>query len=512
MTQVISPPSSTENEKIILGCMLNKTEYLKLGSDRLKEDDFQDPNNRIIYSALKSFYDSDRPIGVQLINEELKKIGKSRAVGGPEYIASLTQYEYAETSAHFEEYISILKEMSVKTKLASGVQEIFRLATDPETNSEDIIYKYREHIENISISYSRTIPISSMESRLSYLKKNLEQSRGKEYLGLCQKTLPELDEKLSGLRKLLILAAAPNAGKTALTNQLVIDVLKAHPEACAIYFSLEMTEEDVLIRFLCNQTQIDYRTFVMGRNAKNGDLKGGKFFNEEDLKRISEAEEFLKGLSNRLQVIDKKQCPLLTSTQAIAYIEEVKAKTGCNRAIVVIDYLQVWPLNPQGKFFNENEIDKWRIGEALKIRNALNGDPIIVISEARKPQGEDKWGGSMSAVMGSARNTYSPDGVLLLSTLDFQDILAIWDTDGQISKHRKKSALVQKNPEAEVEKLMEYLEIKKISLLRLDLAKGRDGMEKFSTILEFHYQKNVFMPANFRKLKSESSNFHGKNK
>ena len=126
MTQVISPPSSTES--IILGCMLSNTEYLELGSDRLEEDDFQDPNHRIIYSILKRLFDSNRPADVHLVCKELENIGKLNAVGGPVYIASLSQY--AGTSAHFEEYISVLKEMSTKRNLASMGQDIFRLSTD----------------------------------------------------------------------------------------------------------------------------------------------------------------------------------------------------------------------------------------------------------------------------------------------------------------------------------------------------------------------------------------------
>lgn len=501
-TETKTPPNSKEAEMIVLGCMLASVGSLIISSEMLETDDFYYTEHKIIFTALKECFKQEKPADVHIIAEDLKRQDKLKTIGGVAYLTSLVQY--AGTAAHIEEYSELVREKSLLRKLIALAEKMKTAALNDPNDLSSCLDHYRESLDNLSSMKSHALPIPLMENHLEELDEKLKTLRGRTYLGLCQKTIPEIDEKFLGLRKLIVLAAAPNVGKTALTNQFVIDVLKNHPEACVVYFSLEMSIQDLLIRMLCNQTRMDYRKFVLGGDESNGALMKEAFFDEEEMKTIAEAETFLKSLKNRLQIVDREMCPFLTASQAISHIKDVKQRTGCERVFVVIDYLQVWPLNPQAKFFNENEIDKWRIGEAMKIRNAIDGDPIIVISEARKPQGEGKWGGDLSDVMGAARMTYSPDAVLLFSQLDFDELSTLWANDGKLRSKRKKGSQSQKAQDEDIERLYEYLESAGISICRLDMPKGRDGTQKFSILIEFHYRKNVFRAANFPKIKAES--------
>lgn len=509
--KVKEPPNSKESEMIVLGCMLTSIDFLSIGATSLVEDDFYYTQHQIIFSSLKTAYQAGKSADIHLVAEELMRRGKINEVGGIAYLTSLAQF--AGTSAYIEEYIDVLRGKSILRKMISIGQNMAQSALENPTDTYAVFDKFREEFNGILSTHVRKIPIPLMENCLEVLEEKLKTRRGKKYLGLCQKTIPEIDDKFLGLRKLIVLAAAPNVGKTALTNQFVIDVLKNHPEACVVYFSLEMGTDDLLIRMVCNQAQMDYRTFVLGSDAKNGGLIREAFFNASEMESIMEAEAFLKSLKNRLQIVDKELYPFLTASHAIAHIEAVKQRSQCERVFVVIDYLQVWPLNPQVKFFNENEIDKWRMGEAMKISKAIGEDPIIVISEARKPQGDNKWGGDMSDVMGAARMTYSPDAVLLFSQLGFQEFSNLWTNGGKLTRHQRKNAIEsQKAPEEDIQRLSEYLEHEGISICRLDMPKGRDGMQKFSILLEFLYRKNIFKEANFARIKAESMKYTGKSK
>ncbi len=410
------PPNSKEAEMMVLGCMLTSHPAFSVAINGLATDDFYFAEHKLIFDALHVLYSQDRPSDIHLVGEELKRQEKLKSVGGIGYLTTLAQY--AGTAAYIEEYVDLVKNKTLSRRLLALGESIQKKALENPDDPFLILDACREELDKLSANNASQLPIPFMEDRLLELEEKLKTLRGKKHLGLCQKTIQEIDDKLLGLRKLIVLAAAPNVGKTAITNQFVIDILKNHPESCVVYFSLEMTVEDLLIRTLCNQTQMDYKTFVLGSDQSGGMIRDA-FFSEMELTAINKAQIFLKSLRNRLQIVDKEMCPFLTASHAIAYINTVKQRTGCERVFVVIDYLQVWPLNPQVRFFNENEIDKWRMGEAMKIRDAINGDPIIVISEARKPQGDGKWGGDLSDVMGAARMTYSPDAVLLFSQLDF---------------------------------------------------------------------------------------------
>ena len=55
--------------------------------------------------------------------------------------------------------------------------------------------------------------------------------RGKP-LGISMSALPKLDQAIGGLRGLMVLAAAPNVGKTALAVQMGLDAVQSDPDAC----------------------------------------------------------------------------------------------------------------------------------------------------------------------------------------------------------------------------------------------------------------------------------------
>lgn len=197
-------------------------------------------------------------------------------------------------------------------------------------------------------------------------------------------------------------------------------------------------------------------------------------------------------------------CSSLNARTVSNYVEGLKVKTKCKRAIVIIDYLQVWPTDPTVRPLSEIEADKWRIGEMKKIRDALGGDPVIVISEARKPSSKDgKWGGDLSDVMGTARFTYTPDVVMLLLHLRPGDLVALWE---KYNLPSLKNACLDKGGEERGIVIENVLRDKGILLCKLIVPKVRDGMEQFTILLEFYFQRNEF-----RKFDSETLKEIGKN-
>lgn len=422
-----------------------------------------------------------------------------------------------------------LQEKSIKTRLAiDGLRATLGiLEIDPQTllQSEDRANleqisdgkKLLEHIEEYNhlleqikfaeeeekiskIEVKKQIQIISTDDRFKTHKEILEKYRGKKHLGLCVKTLDVFNGKMLGLRKLILLAAAPNVGKTALTIQLGKEVLLTEPDACLIYVSLEMDAEEIFTRMMLYHSGLDFDTYVLGSQQTNGENGYQNFFSQEELRKIDTATKIIEKIGDRLQIIDASTCSHFTADVIIKYIEELKSKTGCSRAIVIIDYLQVWPI-PEGlRFTSDVEADKWRIGEVKKIRDALNKvnqDPVIVISEARKPSNkEDTWGGDLSDVMGSARGTYTPDAVLFLSPLQPAQLTKLWE-------EKVMPEINYKDDEHQSDKdknLIGFLAHHGIAICSLKMPKGRDGMKKFNILLAFHFHKNKFEPIDWQSI------------
>ena len=127
--------------------------------------------------------------------------------------------------------------------------------------------------------------------------------------------------------------------------------------------------------------------------------------------------------------------------------------------------------------------------------NVEHQNPVIVISEARKPPDSDEvWGGDLSDIMGAAKNAYTPDAVLLLNPLQPKQLAALWDKysfpgftyEGVDNKKESNKPFPKDN------NIKEFLAHYGIALCTLKLPKARDGMKKFNTILAFHFQKNTF--------------------
>jgi hypothetical protein len=353
-------------------------------------------------------------------------------------------------------------------------------------------------------------PIVAISDRIKSHNELLNLYRGKKYLGLRVKTIGEFNEKLKGLRKLILLAAAPNVGKTALTIQLAQEVLSVEDDACLVYISLEMTSNEIFTRMNLCLSGLDFDTFVLGKEQIESENGRQPLFSPEELGKIEESTKRLEQIGDRLQIIDSATCPNLNSDAVINYIERLKTQTKCSRVIVIIDYLQVWPIPLGLRFSSDIEADKWRIGEIKKIRDAvnkINQDPVIVISESRKPSsGDDAWGGDLSDVMGSARGTYTPDAVLLLSALQPTQLKKLWG-DMKMPQITYKEDSNEHEDQKDPSNIKGFLARHGIAICNLKMPKARDGMKKFNTLLAFHFHKNKFAPINWLEIRMLASDF-----
>lgn len=500
MTKSKTIPNSKESEMMVLGCMLTSINSLNIAADLLDEAAFYHTEHKTIFQALKKAYKMEKPVDVHLICEELKRQDKLKDVGGAAYITTLAQY--AGTSAYIEEYVEIVKKKSVLRDTIDAGQEILKEALEDPENVDSLIENFSNKVKSLETRINKNLPIINIAERLKREEEFLKKHRGEKYLGLRVKTIEGFNENFLGLRGLILLAAAPNVGKTALMVQTAIEVLATEEDACLVFISLEMSEEQIFRRMLLNLSELNFGTFVFGSQKEEIDREErAAFFTFEELKRIESAENILKGFGDRLQIIDQSTCPYINARIVFNYVENLKQKTGTSRAIVIIDYLQVWPVNINSRFPSENEADKWRIGEMKKIRDALNEDPVIVISEARKPSGKDDlWGGDLSDVMGSARGTYTPDVVILFSQP--KAISQLW-------KDHNMPKVSEKEEESDGE-IISLLASHGMSICKLKVPKCRDGMTRFETYLIFHFKRNKFEKINWQSIMGLATEYNKK--
>lgn len=356
--------------------------------------------------------------------------------------------------------------------------------------------EYRDNVEKVGAEAARRLfddgmeqlrreghklraeEVLSVAEELEDHEERLQKWRGRDYIGLPQKTLPSLDDATLGLRGLMLLAAPPNVGKTALAVQLGTDVVVHNKDACFVFLSLEMTRWDMQTRIKCRLAEMDWKTLVFGDRRSTGDVS----FTPEQYGRLQKAERDLRTMGDRIIILDEKNFPQdgVTVEKIVREVQAVKARTGTTRAFVLVDYLQVFPI-PESEARNirtDLDADKWRIGAMRKLRDYLEDDAVMVISEARKPGSQgDKWGGNLADVMGSARGSYTPDMVFLFSPFTDDDLANEFGFKADPEKVKQKR---------------DSLQDQGVSLNKLIIAKGRDGVTRREIPLTFRFRQSSF--------------------
>jgi DNA primase catalytic core len=321
-------------------------------------------------------------------------------------------------------------------------------------------------------------PVRSLDEELPLLDSRLEKWRGKEFIGLPQRTIRELDDATSGLRGLMLLAAPPNVGKTALAVQIGMDVVEHNSDTCFLFLSLEMPRIDIYARMMGRWAEMDWKTLTFG-----SDKGEGVSYTLNEHLRLEEARKKFNTLGKRIRVLDETNFPNPTVDNIIAEVEALKASTNTSRVFVLVDYLQVWPISGSGA--SEIEQDKFRIGQMKTLKNRLGDEAVMVISEARKPSGQvgEKWGGALSDIMGSARGSYTPDIVFLFQPWTEVEVAGVWNLANSNGKITNQDAFQEK---------LDLLDSEGRCFHWLNIAKGRDGVTKKKIPLTFWYRQASF--------------------
>ena len=161
---------------------------------------------------------------------------------------------------------------------------------------------------------------------------------GSEIPGLST-GLHDLDRKINGLNKtdLILIAARPGMGKTAIALNICLNVAKTYEKTVA-FFSLEMSREQLVMRLLSTES------FVENQKLTTGHLE------DDDWSKLSIASSALS--QTDIRVDDN---PAIT-------VAEINAK--CRRldnlGLVLIDYLQLMTAAAPGKSGDNRVTDRQR--------------------------------------------------------------------------------------------------------------------------------------------------------
>jgi replicative DNA helicase len=341
MTEHAVETSSQELEMTILGSMINSQEHLESAQKAIKEDDFADIKNKIIFRAISETQKEKGVVDVTILGETLKKADKFQEVGGYSYLMDLSNF--AGTSAHVEAYCEDLRQLSVKRALINvhkSIADDLNNGVEPYKALERILTKVEDIKKNkpkADSLFSHLLDPTSEQEIIDEIRHTSSGARVGFKIG-------EIDLELPGGANTIV-AGPTGHGKTLLMINFNLGYLEKNPDKQVFFFSYEESRSAIATLFL--NTYANQDLSINNRKSIKSFFRDGHMQYVAENKRqeclrnfIPKKEEFFTQLisSGRLNIIYSDYY-VEELIEAIFFI-----KKNTNVGLITIDYIQLLKL------------------------------------------------------------------------------------------------------------------------------------------------------------------------
>jgi replicative DNA helicase len=384
-------PNNLDAERSVLGAILLDNNALNTAIESLRAEDFFLDQHRRVFTQMIALGEAQQAIDLITLTEELHRRGDLEASGGAPYLASLA--DGMPKVSNVEHYARIVKEKAMLRNLIHTTHNIQQRAFEGEDGADMILDNAESSIFLLAEDRVKAglIPVKDIvRDNFERLEKIFKE--GKSITGIPTGYV-ELDKLTSGLQpsELLILAARPSQGKTALALNLAENIAIRAGQPVAI-FSLEMSKESLLQRLVASVAQIDAHKFRTGH------------LNRNDWTSMTEA---LGVISNAPLWVD--DAGSISVLEIGAKARRLKRDKGLS--LLIVDYLQL--ITARGRFGNRQE-------EVASISRGLKGlakelqIPVLVLSQLTRAPERDERGPQLSDLRESGAIEQDADVVMFI--------------------------------------------------------------------------------------------------
>jgi replicative DNA helicase len=353
-------PQNVEAEAGVLGSLLIDPDAIFQVSEFLHPDDFYRDSHRTIFEAVVDLYEAGGPTDLITLTDELARRDKLEEIGGAGFLSSLANQ--VPTSANVEYYARIVERTATLRRLIHAAGQIAGIAyNEPEAataldEAERLIFSVSQRYVHDEFEHIR-------DTLRDYIDKldQLHENRG-SLVGIPT-GFNDLDKITGGLQKsdLIILAARPSLGKTAMALSLAHNTTVKHKNTVAL-FSLEMSKEQLVARILSMDAMVD------SQRLRNG------YIDDDEWERISES---VGRLSEANIYID--DTPGISLAEMRSKARRLMLEQGFD--LLIVDYLQLMQ-GSGGGIGHENRVQQIsEISRGLKILARELNVPVLALSQ-----------------------------------------------------------------------------------------------------------------------------------
>lgn len=405
-------PHNYEAEQSVLGAaFISKAALQKVCEDLVPESFYMDSHSKI-FEVLKELYIQGVAVDITTVTDKLKSKKLLKQIGDVDYLLEIVNS--VPTASNVDYYINIVNEKAILRNLINTATGIVSDAYNGDFTINETLDDAERKILNV-VKNRKASEFKPIQEALSLAQTNLEKlsENGSEITGVPS-GFYDLDKVTTGFHEneLIILAARPGMGKTAIVLNIATNVAMTTKKNVAI-FNLEMGADQLAMRMISSAGQIDSYKLRTGKLEHN------------DWKRVNEA---ISQLADTHIMID--DTPGIT-------IGEIRAK--CRRlasseeglALIVIDYLQL--ITTTTKYGGNRQQEVAEISRSLKTLALELNVPIIACAQlSRAVEGREDKRPLMSDLRESGSIEQDADIVAFLYRDDYYNKEARMDDNNSV--------------------------------------------------------------------------------
>lgn len=360
------PPQAVDLEEAVLGALMIDRECIGSVGKLLTPVVFYKEKNSLIYAAIQTLDRESNPIDILTVTNKLRETGSLETVGGPFYIAQLTNR--VASSVNTEYHVRIILQAYFKREIIRAGSAAVTVAYEDDTDVFSSIAQLEEALSNINELVTaggnmQHVSVHADEAEQQAIKR--EERRKKGLTPGIRGGIRDLDKATGGWmpNNLIILAARPGMGKTALMLHFAkYAALLGHP---VCIYSLEMGGLSLANRMILSFAEIDPESF------RNGSMSQHEW-------------ELFRGAKEQLSklpiYIDDN--PICSMRYIKGHSTIMKKKGLCD--MIMVDYLQLADMEDDAKQQRNREQDVSATTREAKIIAKTLSVPFMLLSQLNR--------------------------------------------------------------------------------------------------------------------------------
>ena len=413
------PPYSQEAEEAVLGAILLESTVLMDIVEIVKNNDFYRPQNRVIYEQLTKMWENQDPIDILTLQENLKEQKLLDKIGGLVYLDQL--FDSVPASENAKYYAQIVKKLSLRREIANLGRELVNMADKSTDSAEKIMDTVGQKFIDLAEQESNKSNIKMSDLVVTVHADIQRRKKEKGFSGI-ETGFSSLDNKLGGFQKsdFIILAARPSVGKTALALNIAENIATEGKKV--LFFSLEMSAEQLALRLLSSISGVNSQRIKRGEISKS------------EMDRITSALDKM----DKLEIFINEN-PTITPLSIRAEARRLCFDPRVGIDLIIIDYIQL--ITSQTMRRNDNRVQEVSdISRGLKSLARELNVPVLALSQLSRESEKQARLPRLSDLRESGALEQDADVVMFLHRDEGKDKISLdkktFDMKLFIAKHR----------------------------------------------------------------------------